>query len=129
VLVRDVTEPTFGVGADEFTLERQIRAGVAYASAQGLADGMTVAADMDVTTSTTAMGDERRFAAGAELWQLSRRLGLRGGVGLNTIGDAHVSGSAGASVAVRRGTYVDAEATVGADEARRGWGVSLRVTF
>jgi hypothetical protein len=130
VAARDLTEPAFGIGDDQFTLQRRIRAGIAYGSAHGRgADGVTVAADVDLTSATTATGDERRLAAGAEMWQLSRRLGLRGGIGLDTIGDARPSGSAGASIALRSGTYVDAEITVGADETRRGWGAALRVTF
>jgi hypothetical protein len=130
VTVRDVTEPTFGIGDDAFTLKRQVRAGVAFGSAHGRGvDGLIAAADVDLTRVATATGDERRVAAGVELWQLSRRLGLRGGAGFNTIGDARPSGSAGASVALRRGTYVDGEVTVGTDETRRGWGAALRVTF
>jgi hypothetical protein len=130
VAARNLTEPTFGFGDDEFTLKRQVRAGIAYGSGHGRgADGVTVAADMDLTTAPTATGDERRLAAGAEMWQFSRRVGLRGGVGLSTIGDARPTGSAGASIALRSGTYADAEITVGADETRRGWGAALRVTF
>ena len=130
VTVRDVTEPTYGSGEEAFTLKRQARAGVAFGPAHGGgADGLIAALDMDITRVATATGEERRLAAGAEVWQLSRRLGLRGGAGFNTIGDAEPSGSGGVSVALKRGTYVDAEATIGADEARRGWGVALRVTF
>jgi hypothetical protein len=130
VAVRNVTEPTFGIGDDEFRLERQIRVGIAYGSGHGRgADGVTVAADADLTTASTATGDERRLAAGAEMWELSRRLGLRAGLSINTIGDARPSGSAGASIALRSGTYVDAEVTIGADDTRRGWGAALRLTF
>ena len=130
VTARNVTEPTFGSGEEEFTLKRQIRAGIAFGSARGRGtNALTAAADVDLTTVATATGKERRVAAGVELWQLSRRLGLRGGAGFDTIGDARPSGSAGVSVALRRGTYVDGAVTAGADEARRGWGVALRVTF
>lgn len=129
VAVRNASEPTFGSGDEEFVLKRHVRAGVAFSSVPRSTGGVTVAADLDLTTAMTALGEDRRFAAGAETWLLSRSLGLRGGVSVNTIGDRRPSGSGGFSLAVRSGTYVDLEATGGADVARRGWGVGVRVTF
>jgi hypothetical protein len=129
VIVRNVSAPTFGSGADAFVMERQIRAGVAFGSGRRPSSmGLTLAADVDLTTVTTATGDERRFAAGAEA-SLSRRLGLRGGVSINTVNEVQPSVSGGISLGLRSGTFLDAQMTGGPDAARRGLSSGLRVTF
>jgi len=126
LMVRNARETTFGEGEQAITLDRHLRAGVAVSSRSNLA---TAAADVDLTTTVLPTGKERRVAAGVEGWAPSRRIGLRGGVSLNTIDDARVSVSGGVSAAVRKGTFVDVAAAVGSDESRRGWGFALRVTF
>jgi len=126
LMVRNVRETTFGDGEQAITLDRHLRAGVAVSSRSNLA---TAAADVDLTTTMLPTGEERRVAAGVEGWGPSRRIGLRAGMSLNTIGAARVSVSGGASAAVRTGTFVDVAAAVGSDESRRGWGFALRVTF
>ena len=128
--VRNVTEPEFGTGSDAIRLRRQARAGVAVSSGtRGVIGSATVAADADLTRSATALGDERRVAAGVELWTPKRSVGVRGGLSANTLGDRRSSFSGGVSAAVRRGTYLEAEATGGNDDSRRGWSAGLRVTF
>jgi hypothetical protein len=63
VTARNITEPRFGSGDGEFRLKRQVRAGVAFGSAHGRgADSITVAADVDLTTTTTVTGDAWRPA-------------------------------------------------------------------
>ena len=89
---------------------------------------MTGAVDADLTTTATAAGDARHLAGGVELW-VSRLVGVRGGVSVNTVGDARRAFSAGASVGAKAGIYVDAHVTRGDDELTRGWGFGLRVTF
>jgi len=126
LMVRNVEEPSFGNGVQEVTLDRQFRAGVAYSSASSLT---TVAADFDLTTIVLPTGEERRIAAGFEGWSRSHRVGLRGGISVNTAGPALLSASGGASFAIRSRTFIDAFGTTGADETRQGWGVGLRVTF
>jgi hypothetical protein len=88
-----------------------------------------MSADADLTTQSTALGDERRVAAGVEASTPSRRLTARGGLGASTVGSARTSFSGGLSAAIRPGSYIDVAATGGADQARRGWGLALRVTF
>jgi hypothetical protein len=130
LMVRNVRETTFGSGADVVTLGRQVRGGLAFMSgARGGGAHFSAAIDADLTTATTVIGDERRIAAGAEAWLLGRRLGVRSGVSASTVGGRRSSVSGGLSAAVSRGTYVDAEATGGADEVRQGWSVALRLTF
>jgi hypothetical protein len=128
--IRNVTAPEVGNGAAAVVLARQARAGLSLTAAGiGRADSVTLAFDADLTRTTTAVGGERHVSGGIEAWMLTRRIGLRGGLSANTAGGARPVVAGGASVALRSGMYLDGEATVGADQARRGWGVGLRVTF
>jgi hypothetical protein len=123
--IKHAREPKFGEGVNRLVLRRQVRAGVAF-MARGL---VTVAVDADLSTTATAFGEARHLAAGAEAWLLRRRVGLRGGVSANTVGEARTSASTGLSFAVRSRTYIDAALTAGSDRSREGWNVGLRVTF
>jgi hypothetical protein len=130
VMVRNVTEPEFGTGADAFTLRRQARAGLAFTSGtRGVIGTGTVAVDADLTRTATVFGDERRVAVGGEGWTLDRTIGFRGGVSVNTLGERRTALSGGVSAAIKRGLYADGELTGGTDQGRRGWAVGLRVTF
>lgn len=129
--MRNVTEPDFGDdAADPLTLERQARAGFAYLSTpNGFVEGVTIAADADLMTTSTAVGDVRHVAVGAEAWLLNNRLGVRGGVSANTIGETRPAGSAGVSVAVTRSFHVNASATAGRDESVIGWSAGISVVY
>jgi hypothetical protein len=131
LMVRNVTEPEFGTGPGAFKLRRHARAGAAVTSGtRGIIGEATVAVDADLVKTPAVLGDERRVAAGAEIWALQRRVGIRGGVSGSTIGAPRESFSGGASAALRPGTFVDAELTGGgSDEVRRGWAIAFRVTF
>jgi hypothetical protein len=134
LVVRNVTTPVFGDGAARLELPRQVRAGVAVSDGAGR---LMIDFDADLTATTidgTAGHDGvetavRHLAAGGEVWMPTRKVGVRGGVSVNTIGDRRASGSGGVSVALRRGTYVDAQISGGSDPTRRCWGLDLRVTF
>lgn len=125
--VKNVTEPTFQSGTAHVTVPRQARVGVAATSAGG-GGRVTIAADGDLTRTSTPAGDERHAAVGLEL-MFRRRIGLRGGVAVNTVGDLRPVGSGGLSFALRSRLFLDAQATGGADQARRSWGAALRVTY
>jgi hypothetical protein len=130
VTVKNVTQPSFGVGADRLDLRRQVRTGAALVGrGRGGVNQVALAVDADLTTTTTAAGDERHLAGGLELWMAQRRIGIRGGAAMNTIGETRSSASGGLSVAVRSGSYLDAQLTGGSDPMRKGWGVDFRVTF
>jgi hypothetical protein len=127
--VKNVSEPSFGDG-DRLTLTRQVRAGVALVGGgRGGVNQVALALDGDLTRFATPAGDERHLGGGVELWMAARRVGLRGGLATNTIGDARNSASAGVSLAVRQGTYFDTQVTGGSDPTRKGWGIDLRMTF
>jgi len=128
--VKNINESSFGAGLDRLDLARQVRAGAALVGrGRGGVSQLALAVDADLTTTPTLAGDERHLAGGVEVWMAQHRLGLRGGAATNTVGDSRNSASVGASVAVRSGTYVDAQATGGSDPSRKGWGLDFRVTF
>jgi hypothetical protein len=132
--VRNVTEPTFGEGAEALALKRQARAGFALSTGpRGVIGTGAVAVDADLTTTVTAFGEQQRVAVGGEVWTTQRALGLRGGVSRNLVGSEETSLSGGASVAFRRQrsltSYVDGQVTVGSDETPRSWSVGVRLTF
>lgn len=128
--VKNVTTPVFGAGADRVELQRQLRAGVAVMTAARRNIGqVALAFDADLTTTPSVTGDVRHVAAGVEAWAPSRRLGLRGGVSANTIGLVRPSAGVGISLALRSGTFLDAQRTLGAEAALQGWGFALRMAF
>jgi hypothetical protein len=115
--------------ADGRSLERQARVGGAYRIEPQGSLALVVAVDADLTRTLTAVGDERRVTSGVELG-LGPRLSVRGGIGVNTAGGVRRSGSGGVSVALpKKGLNLDAQITQGDDEALKGWGIGLRVTF
>jgi hypothetical protein len=129
VAVKNLRAPEFSEGDRLIQLSRQVRAGASVKAGAPERAEITAAIDADLTTTPTAVGDERHLAAGLEAWLVNRSVGLRGGVGMNTIGESRRSGSVGVSVGLRAGFYLDGQLTRGSDEARNGWGFALRVTF
>ena len=109
-------------------MERQTRVGLAIDPEPVTGLPLTVAFDADVTEYDAVTGPRRMVAAGAEQWLFARRLGLRGGGRVNRAGARERVGTAGASVALRPGMFVDAHVSRGsAHEA--GWSVTARVSF
>jgi hypothetical protein len=126
---KNLRAPDFSNGDTRLELTRQVRAGASIRGGSPTRAEFTGAVDADLTTTPTVFGDERHVAAGVEAWLFKRAVGLRAGLGRNTIGESRRSGSLGASVLLRHGAFLDAQLTRGDDEARNGWGLSLRVTF
>jgi hypothetical protein len=129
VAVKNLRAPAFSDGDSRLELSRQVRAGASVKAGAANRAEITAAIDADLTTTPTAAGDERHLATGVEAWLVNRSVGLRAGVGMNTIGDSRRSGSVGASVGLRAGFYLDGQLTRGSDQVRNGWGFALRVTF
>jgi hypothetical protein len=129
VSIRHLREPELGEGATRLTLDRQARVGASVVSGRaGLVDAVIAAVDVDLTKTRTALGDVRHVGGGAEAWLFQRRLGIRGGVSANTVGEVKTSTSGGVSIGAR-GLYLDGALTAGSDESRGGWRLGLRVTF
>jgi hypothetical protein len=128
--LRNLRKPSFANGSDHADLQRQARIGACLrAGPKGGNSTATLAFDADLTRTRTATGEARHVAAGAEGWLLRGRLGVRGGISVNTLGSASAVPSVGISVGVSRRTYLEWSSTSGSDERRRGWGAGLRATF
>jgi len=127
ISVKHLREPEFGEGETRMVLERQARVGVAVMGG-GTTATLTTAADFDLTTLDTALGEVRHIGAGAEAWFFQRLVGLRGGFSTNTAGAGGNAWSIGGSGGMR-GFYVDGFMTLGSDASRDGWGISARVAF
>ena len=122
---RNLGAPKFG----EIEMPRQVRAGVAFDASRRTGVPLVVAVDVDVRKYQTATGDRRVVAAGAERWFRERRLGIRAGARINSVGGGDPVATVGASWAVRPGAYADGYVARGGDAAERGWGVAMRVSF
>ena len=81
--MRNVRHPEFG-GA--FTLPRQTRVGAALDVEKVKGPPLILAVDADVQSYTTATGERRVIAAGAEQWLWAKRIGIRGGARFNRVG-------------------------------------------
>jgi hypothetical protein len=74
-------------------------------------------------------GEVRRVAAGLEAWLLARRLGVRGGIGVNTTGAGGYAASGGLSLGVQQGLYLEGAVTAGSDRALAGWAIGLGMAY
>ena len=131
-LVRHVLEPEFGAAgsaAPGLRLPRQVRVGVAFDPEMATGVPLTVALDADVRSYATASGDRRVIALGAEQWLASKRVGVRAGGRFNTVGGRERSATAGVSVAVRAGLFVDGHLVRGGSADEKGWGLAARISF
>jgi hypothetical protein len=128
--VKHVREPEFGEGEASLTLKRQARAGFAWVAGRpGSVATLTAAVDADLTRTPTILGEVRHVAAGAELLFARHHVAFRGGVSANTIGEADSSTSAGISIGILRGVFLDGATTFGSDLTRKGWSVGFRLTI
>lgn len=134
LVVKNIRKPSFDTGGGPLELKRQARAGAALIGrTNGLVNEMALAFDADLTRVATRAGEERHVAGGLEVLTFGKKLGLRAGAAANTVGERRPSYSGGASVILAAGgyvaTYIDGHVTGGSDEARKGWGIGLRLTF
>ena len=128
--IRNLTTPEFGDGPERLKIDRQVRAGVAFLAApRGALSAVTVAVDGDLTRTRTVTGDVRHIARGMETWFGQRRVGVRSGVSIDTVGPVRTTGAAGGSVLLPYGIQVSGAALFGADTSRNGWRLSLGMAF
>lgn len=135
-VVRNAREPEFGeagvmsdASAAPMRLPRQIRVGAAFDAEAGLGVPLTVAFDADVRAYATASGPRRMVAFGAEHWFLAKRVGVRAGGRVNTRGASARSATAGVTLTVRAGAYLEGHAVRGGSADEQGWGLGARVSF
>jgi hypothetical protein len=135
-VVKNVREPAFdapGLTPDappaRLVLPRQVRVGAAFVPEGATGLPLTVAFDLDVRTYATTWGERRMAALGVEHWLLTRRVGVRGGGRMNTRGERELTATAGVTVAMRGGLYLDGHAVRGRKVDERGWGLATRISF
>jgi len=126
-VMRDIREPKFANEA--FTLPRQTRVGAALDLEKAGGPPLILAIDADVRTYVTGTGDRRVIALGAEQWLGKKRIGIRAGARFNRAGAQERARTAGVSIGVRNGVYVEGQTTRGGSIAEQGWSVGTRVTF
>jgi hypothetical protein len=129
LVMRDVSSPEFGSGADTLVLERRARAGVAVLSPSSSPYPFVLDVDADLNTTIVDGRDERDVSAGAEAWTPRRRIGVRGGVGKNTASGGGTFGAFGVSVAPYPRFFVEGFMTRGESGRRNRWGIDLRLAF
>lgn len=123
--MRNVLEPDF----DGMRLPRQVRVGIAFDPRPLTGVPLTIALDADARAYTSTAGARRIVAIGAEQWLFSERLAVRGGGRVNTAGARERVATAGATVALRPGMYVEGHVVRGGGDEENGWGVATRVSF
>jgi hypothetical protein len=124
-LVRNARAPELG----GLRLPRQVRVGAAFDGEALEMLPLVVALDADLHAYDAGSGERRVIALGAERWLFARRLGVRGGARFNSAGARDRAITAGASVAVRAGLYLDGHIAQGGEAGEDGWGVAARVSF
>ena len=136
LVVRNLREPGFDSPAGErLVLKRQARLGVAVmpggSGSHHVADpaGLAVALDVDLTRTPTLLGDRRNVAVGVERWWAGRRIGVRAGARASTVDAARPVGTAGVSLGLLQGVFVEAAATGGHRDVDRGWVLGVRAGF
>ncbi|MEQ1759039.1 MAG: hypothetical protein ABL986_12020 [Vicinamibacterales bacterium] len=127
VVVRNVRAASFGDGA--FRLPRQARVGVAFSAEAAGGPPLTVSVDADLREYESGSGRRRVIAVGAEQWLAGKRLGLRAGARFNQAGHEERALTAGASIAIGRGSILEAHVVGGGSPAEQGWGTGVRVSF
>ncbi len=131
VVVRNLTAPTFSDGRPqgaEMTLDRHVRAGVAWGNRWPGISTLIAAVDADMTRVASPAGDRRDLAGCIERWFRNQRFAVRGGLRASTIGDRRQLVSGGGSIAVRTGFFVDLYGARGR-AADRAWGVAARLNY
>ena len=127
-VVRNVRAAELG-GSDGVALPRQVRIGAAFDGEAAGVLPVTVAVDADLRRYPAPGGERRVIAVGAEQWFAQRRLGLRAGARVNTVGLEERAATAGVSGAVRSGLLLETHVVFGGSVDERGWGVAARVSF
>jgi hypothetical protein len=130
-VARNLIESEFPgpVAGDVMTLSRQFRVGAAFDAEEAGGPPLMIALDADAASYDTERGRRRVVAVGAEHWMFARRVGIRAGFRVNTVGDRERTATVGGSVALRSGIYVDGHIVGGGSTSERGWGAAARVSF
>jgi hypothetical protein len=119
---KNLRSPTFGDDEEnQITVPRQTRIGVAVLPV----DGVTLALDLDLET-VDLLGDPRRTAAVGGEARLASRFVARSGLRWSVEGARRVVASAGLSIGLRPGLWLDGHYTQNHRNEDREFGVALR---
>jgi hypothetical protein len=119
--LKNALQPTFvGPAGFEIQLKRRSRLGISVMPA----DGLTLAFDVDLDTADPLVGVRRMMAFGGEI-ELGARTALRGGVRWTRGADRRFVGTAGASLSIKKGFWLDGYA-IYSETDDRGFGVAFR---
>ena len=130
LVMRNVRHSGFtAASGGAMTLDRHLRVGAAFDASEAGGPPLTVALDADAGTYGEGQAERRVVALGAEQWLLDRRVGLRVGGRFNTAGPKGRTATAGASVSLRSGFFVDGHIARGSSAEESGWGAAARVSF
>jgi hypothetical protein len=120
--MKNLRTPTFGdASAVQITLPRQARLGLAILPL----DGLTLAMDLDLET-VDLLGDRRRNAVVGGEARLAPRLTVRSGARWSLEGASRLLGSAGVSLGLRPGLWLDGHYSYSRADDVREFGVALR---
>jgi hypothetical protein len=120
--VRNLRQPSFDADAETpIVLRRHSRLGLAVLPTTGL----TLAVDLDLDRVDLRDGPRRILAMGGEE-RFGQRFAVRTGVRWSVKGAKRTTAAVGASLAVRRGLWLDWQYSQGHLDGDRGFGVALR---
>ena len=126
---RNLRQPEFRAGGADPTA-RQAGRGVAFyvprSPPAGVYGPFSLAFDADLTTTATALGDQRQAAVGSEQWWGSGRVGTRLGVHWSTLGAAQPAIIRRIlTVKLPRSAFAEGHVTKGEEIRDSGWGLGL----
>ena len=120
--IRNLRQPEFtNTAGTAIRLERRSRIGIAVLPT----DGLSLAMDVDLDTADLPDGLRRMIALGGES-RLGARAAVRAGVRWHRDGPRQPVTSAGMSIAVRQGFWLDGFYSYGRGGEDRGFGIAMR---
>lgn len=129
---RNLRQPRFDDEFGPFSLNRQVRAGVALVPRSlptGVHGPLTVAFDADLTRNAGLAGDRRDASAGGEYWLAAGRIGLRAGIRWNTLESDDRGISGGLTFGLPHSVLIEGHLTKDEKLTQKQWGFGARVTF
>jgi hypothetical protein len=129
---RNLRQPRFDDELGPFSLDRQVRMGVALAPRSlptGVHGPLTLAFDADLTRNGGLAGERRDASIGGEYWLAEGRLGVRAGLRWSTLEGQDHGVSGGLTLRLPHSVFVEGHLTNDKDSAETEWGFGARVTF
>jgi hypothetical protein len=129
---RNLRRPSFEDEFGAFSLNRQVRMGIALAPRSlpaGVHGPFTLAFDADLTRTRGLAGDRRDISAGGEYWVVHGRIGVRAGLRWSTLEGQDRGVSGGLTFRLPHSLFVEGHLTKDHHSAETEWGFGARVTF